>query len=134
MTSNRHGKPLFNTVEIPQPKGPANTAWFRRQIIFDQPKMTIYIQVQWDGGGMLNRGEYERIKAGLWAEYVPKDYGPVIGAAIANGFTVQPVAVVGGTHGEMFNITQIVNLDDGRTTMKEPGQGPISDTNISQID
>lgn len=121
----------FQQFDIPKPVGPANTLWFRRQIIFDQPTATIYIQVQWGGDGYMKREEYERIKAGLWAQYVPKEYGPLIGQCVASGYKVMPVAVVGGNIGELHSIVQIVGLEDNIRIFKDGSMTAMSDTSIA---
>jgi len=131
-TTNRQGKTPFNQVEIPLP-GKMNDSWFRRHIIFDQFNKTVLIQVLWGGhNGTLKRDEYDAIKAGLWAQYIPKpygeeDYGKVIGSCIQSGYTVKPFALIGGAWGELHTIMQIIDCEDAIRLINNLHMKAISD-------
>ena len=135
MTKNLGNKKPFNNFEMPVPGALPNNLWFRRHIIFDQPAKTVYIQVLWDASTGLKREEIRNIKAGLWAQYLPpafgnEDYGKVIAECVMSGYSVAPIAVVGGAYGEMHAIMQIIDPEDAIRIVVNNHMKPISEGTI----
>jgi protein-L-isoaspartate O-methyltransferase len=82
---------------------------YRRHIIIDNIHRIIYIEVQNDLKGYPKQKEYENIVAGLWPDYVPREFKTQLKEAAAGGYKVQPM-ICDGAQSEAFYVLQLAEI------------------------
>ena len=116
----------FNQHEAPKPKA-HNGKWYKRHIILDHAKKTIYIQLMWDGAGELKLEEYFNIIKGEWYKYVPVHRRDEYRQVIASGYSVKPIAVAGAEDGEDHVVIQIIDITNDRNMVKDNTLQPLGE-------
>ena len=114
------------------PEAPKNSnlgqKWYRRHIIFDHVSKLLMIQVMWDGDGYQSLKEKTEIDGGAWWNYVPAKMVNEVRTALASGYTIRTVAVMGDLVGEDHMVMQLVDMRfDGAMSSEKELLTPIHD-------
>lgn len=111
---NKNSKVIARPVPLP-PTSKHQYDYGDRHIINDVFHKIIYIQVLHDYMGNLKVAEAVRIKAGLWAEYVPRHLHQNMKQAIDAGFKIMPMFITGFNDGQGFIIYQMADIIENRS-------------------
>jgi hypothetical protein len=115
--SRANGQP-FNQHSAPVPAAHKGK-WYKRHIILDHVRKTIYIQLMWDGSGELKLEEYFNILKGEWYKYVPDHRRDEYRKVIASGYQVKGIAVAGAEDGEDHVVIQIIDITNDRNMVND---------------